>query len=148
MNQPTVDPQRPQAPWTLRVLTAVWVLTRLLDFINSRNSNNPGWPESDPNGIAFAMAEVLQFVYGFLLIALVAYGLIKGSRFVWVIAFVWQGIEAGLGFVNFTINDYELDSYLGFSGIPFYGVVLPIAVAVISYVLLLFPVTKGWVRDR
>lgn len=148
MEQPLTQTPPAPTPWTVRVLTTVWALTQLRDFIDSRNNNDPGWPESRPDGLAFTMAEILQFIYGFLIIALIVYGLVNRSRFAWVVAFVWQGVLMGLGFVNFTINDYEFDAYLGFSGVPFYGVVLPIAVALLSFILLLLPMTQRWVREN
>ena len=109
---------------------------------------DPPWPETRPGGFAFAVAEVLQLFYGFLIIALVAYGLIKGLKFVWIVAFVWQAIEAGFGLVTLTVNDYELEAYTSFGGIPLFGIVLPITVAIVSFVLLLLPVTTRWVRGR
>ena len=125
----------------------LWVTARLLDLIDAR-MQDPAWPQTRPSGFAFAVAEVLQFLYAFLIIALIAYGLIKRSHFVWIAAFVWQVIEGGLGLVTLTLNDYELEAYTNLDGITLYGIVLPITLAIVSFMLLLLPATTRWIRGR
>jgi hypothetical protein len=142
------NPSSPRTPRPILVLIAIWAVTQLYTFIARRASDSPGWPNERPEGIAFAVADVLQFLYLFLIVGLIGYGLVKRLRFVWVGALLWQAIEAGLGLVTFTLNDYELDAYWGFVGIPFYGIVLPLVVAVVSFLVLLLPSSRDWVRDR
>ena len=134
-------PQR-RIPWTIPTLLVVWVVVELVDFFRDRQDRF-----GRPEGIEFSIAEVLSFIYAFLIIALVGYGLIKGLRFAWLMALLWQGLRFGFGVVNFVANDYPLDWYLNLrSGIPLYGITIPIVVAVISFVLLLLPITQRWVR--
>ena len=96
----------------------------------------------------FPAKYFLQLAESFLVIALLAYGLMARARFVWVAALFWQAIRAGFGVINLTLNDYEPFDYTQFTGIGFYRIVLPIGVAVTSFVLLLLPTTTRWVRSR
>lgn len=81
------------------------------------------------------------------MVSLIGYGLMKRLRLEWIAAFVWQGVEAGFGLITLTLNDYALGGYTQLTGIPFYGIVLPLMVATVSFVLLLIPATQNWVRQ-
>lgn len=133
-------------PRTIVVLIAVWSLVYLYTFIVSRGPA-PIWPEG-PEPIEIKISDLLFFIKAGLMIALIGYGLIRKLRFAWIIAFVWQAIQAGLALLTLSLNEYEAVAYTHFAGIGFYGITLPIAVAVISFVLLLLPATRHWVGSR
>lgn len=95
----------------------------------------------------FVVAEMFSFIYTFLVVGLVGYGLIKKQRFVWLIAFLWLGLQAGFGIINLVINEYPAEWILQMRQIPFYGGALPVGVATVSFVLLLLPATQNWVRQ-
>lgn len=139
MDAPAAPPRR--LPWTIPTLLVIWVLVELVDFFHDRQDRF-----GRPEGIEFTVAEVLSFIYAFLIVALVGYGLIRGLRFPWLIALVWQGLRGGFGVVNFVANDYPFDWFFGTNGIPLYGITIPIVTALVSFVLLLLPTTQRWVR--
>ena len=138
----TATPER--APRPLIALIVIWVAGQLYTYIARRGPEV--WPNDEPQGIAMTVGDVLEFIYGFFIIALVAYGLMRGQRFVWATAFVWQGAQAGFALVSLSLMNYQLDDFPAFAGYPFYGIVLPITVALISFVLLLLPATQRWLR--
>lgn len=131
-------------PRPLVVLIAIWVASQLYIYFASRSPQI--WPNDQPRGLAVTVGDVLQFIYAFLIIALVVHGLMKRQLFVWAVAFVWQGIQAGFALVSLSLMNYQLDDFPNFSGFPFYGIVLPLVVAALSFVLLLLPSTLSWVR--
>ena len=147
MDESVIQPTRTKVPWTVIALIALWTLAQLLHYLETRGPD-VRFPGGEPEeSLAFTMADVLSFVYGFLIVALISYGLLRSSRFVWIVAFVWQGLQAGFGLITFVLNDYELAAYTSFAGIPLYGIVMPFGVAVISFVLLLLPATQRWIRE-
>ena len=122
------------------VLIAIWVVDQLISFMVFRPEGRFGDPIDIPWNVT-----LLQFVYGFLIVALVSYGLMQRGRFVWVAALVWQGIQGAFGFI--TLNDNGWGNATE-GQIPLYGGTVPLLVAVISFVLLLLPTTQRWVRGR
>ena len=125
-------------PWTITALIVIWVVVEAADFFSNRTEGLPG-------GNLLTIAQVIQFVYAYLLIALIGHGLIRRVRFAWLIALAWQVLRIALGVINQLLNDYAL-SFAGLSGIPLWGIAVPIIVGVISLVLLLLPITQSWVR--
>ena len=136
-------PARP--PAAVFALGALWAVVELIEIIDSRRPAM--WPNQQPSGFAFAMGDALSYLYRYLFIAVIVFGLIKGLRFVWVAALAWQAIEAGFGLVNLTLNDYELGAFRYFSGVPFNGIVLPLTAAALSFLLLLLPSVRRWLRS-
>jgi hypothetical protein len=133
-----------KVPKPMVVLFAIWVASQLYIYFASRGPEM--WPNDQTRGVAMTVGDVLQFIYAFLIIALVAYGLLKKQRFVWMAAFVWQATQAGFALVSLSLLNYQLDDYPSFAGFPFYGIVLPLATAAVSVAILSLPTTRRWVR--
>ena len=134
-------------PWTVIVLIVLWTVAQLLLYLHTRGQEARFPGADEPEGAIYTVAEVLGFIHRFLIVALMGHGLVRKLRFVWILAFVWQAVQAGFGIVNMVLNQYEASAYTTFSGIGFYGIVLPITVAVVSFVLLLLPTTQRWIRE-
>ena len=132
-------------PRTIVALIVIWALAHLYAFILTRLPE-PMWPDNQRD-TAFWVNEVLRFVYTSLIVALVAHGLMKGLRLVWVAAFVWQSVQVGFALLSLVMNDFEAVTFTHFGHFAFYGIVLPLAVAAISFVLLLAPATQRWIRE-
>ena len=143
--------RRRSVPRTIVALIALWIVVQTIEYFQSLDSEAP-------SEFAIRVAEVLRFIYWYLLVGLVAYGLIRGSRFVWIVAFVWQAIEAGFGFVNLALGGWSWDALGDFSGyndgfsgagsVGFYIGPFPVIVAAISFALLLAPPTRRWLSER
>ena len=122
----------------------IWVVGQLYIYFASHGPQI--WPDYEPRGIAVIVGDVLQFLYAFLIVALFAYGLVKADRFLWAAALAWHGIQAGFALVSLSLMNYQLDDFPTFTGFPLYGITLPLAIAALSFVILLLPTTRGWMR--
>lgn len=124
------------------VLAAIWLLDQLITFVVGRPTDRFGDPED-----VEAIVTLLSFLQGFLVPVLVALGLIYRMRFAWVIALIWQAISGAFGILTFTLGSYGWNDVTSMSEAGFYGGALPIAIALISFVLLLLPSTQRWMRQ-
>ena len=141
-----MDPEtaRPRAPRALVALIVIWVAVQLYIYFASHGPTM--WPDYEPRGIAVIVGDVLQFLYAFLIVALFAYGLLKAHRFMWAATLAWHGIQAGFALVSLSLMNYQLDDFPTFTGFPLYGIALPLALAALSFVILLLPATRSWIR--
>ena len=153
MEGEAVRGSRSALPWTIPAAIVLWVLVQTLNWWQQRQ------PDDISGEFAIDVAQFLQFIYGYLIVVLVSHGLIRGVRFVWIVALVWQGIQAGFGFVNLALSGWSWDVIGDFSkgdngfggpegSIGFYIGPFPVLVAVISFVLLLLPATQRWIEER
>jgi hypothetical protein len=142
--------RRTPLPSTLIALIVLWILVQTLQYLQTRQTDLP--PD-----FGFKLAQVLQFFYAYLLPVVIAHGLLRRSRFIWVIAFAWQGLQAGFGFVDLLLGGWSWDVIGDFSGnydrfgpggsSSFYDGPFPVIVAVVSAVLLLAPPTRRWLEE-
>ena len=132
-------------PWTVPAMIAIWSVVELVNWI--REQQPRPFRSQEPTGIEFSIAELLHLVYALLIVALVGIGLLKGLRFAWVTALVWQTLRLGLGITIFAANGYAIDWLYSGGTIQLYGITIPIVTAVVSFVLLLLPTTRRWVRE-
>jgi hypothetical protein len=124
-------------PWTIIGLVVIWILFDVITFLVPRPGNL--------SGVAFGVARLFQLISPLLITALIVHGLLHRFRFVWAIAIALQLIKAGYGVINLVINDYPFRWILEVRQIPFYGGALPIAVGIVSLILLLLPTTQRWI---
>ena len=136
-------------PWTVTIPVALGFLLPLVQL----------WPEltSEPAAGGFGrrpeeyrgLGMLLGLIAAYLIAALLARGLWRGSRFVHIVAILWWLlIEAGFGAYNLLINDYEWSHITSFSEIGFFNGALPIAVGLVAAVLLLLPASWRWTHHR
>ena len=142
METPETVKERRAIPKAIVALIALWVAAELISYIALRPKGRFGEPLELPIALS-----ILQFAYPYLLIAAVSYGLIHRARFVWAVALAWQAIEGAFGLSNFVL-DGGFEWSEAFEGqLALFGSTMPIVVAAVSFVLLLFPGTQRWIRE-
>lgn len=127
------------APWTITASIVIWFVVQTIQYVKGRQTDFP-------QRVEFDVADVLQFVHGYLLVFLISFGLLKKSSVVWSVAFVWLAITGAFGVINITLNDYGWFQFRHL--ILWDGTLLPIAVALITGALLLLPPTTRWMTAR
>ena len=150
MDETPAGSERTALPWTLVALIVLWISDQTLNYVQTLQTDLP--PD-----FGIKLAQVLQFFYAYLLPVIIAHGLLRRSRFIWVMAFVWQGLQAGFGFVDLLLSGWSWDVIGDFmpsddpfagSGPGFYNGPFPVIIAAISAALLLARQTRNWVKER
>lgn len=138
-----------RGPGTIIAAIVLWVAVATLDYFQERAGL--------PLEFALLVAQVLRFFYAYLLVALIAYGLIQRSRVAWFIALVWQALNAGFGLVNLALGGWGWD-VIGDLSASFdrfgpggpsgsYSGPFRVIIAAISFALLLAQPTRRWLEQ-
>lgn len=127
-------------PWPILVTIALLLVLPLLQL----------WPRiragfflGGPNEFE-PLNTLLRLWAEYLFLALVVHGLWRRSKFVHIVAIVWQLQVLALGAYTMILNDYGWDYVLNFSPGGFFYGTLPIVVGLVGVVLLLLPTSWRW----
>lgn len=138
--EPGVVRGRASFPTALSLAAAVWLMFPLV-----RLWPDIRWTRLVPDVHPPLVLPVLQLASAYAVTVLVIWGIYNRHRFVHRVAYLWQAASGGFGAYNLWINDYGWDSVTSFSDIPFFHGALPIATALLSFLLLSLPSSIAWV---
>ena len=135
-------------PWTVVIPVALGFLLPLVQlWPDLTTDRETGFGRSGEEYRGLGM--LLFLVSAFLVAALLARGMWRGSRFVQIVAILWWLlVEAGYGAFNLLLNGYEWSAISSFSEVGFFHGALPIAAGLLAVVLLVLPASWRWTHHR
>lgn len=109
------------SPWTIKAYVALTVLT--VGY----------WLIADP--------ELWRVFGSVLLNAFFIYGLVRGSKTVWVILLILDGLGIALSLVQITLGRQMIDEPIGYFFVD-------VGVRIVMLFVLLHPLTRVWLRTQ
>jgi hypothetical protein len=132
-----VEPAAAGRPWTV-VAVVVLMFAVLLARM---------W--ADRFALTFSKSSGASYLVTYSMLAitlgLIADGLWRRSRNVWLLAILWLLIDAGYGALHILTNGYGWNAITALTQVGFYEGALPLIVGAFNLVLLLLPATRAWV---
>jgi len=127
-------------PWTIVLVAALMVAAPLL---HAWSLIDAGLVFDNPGGFG-ALRMLLELTGSYVVVALVVHGLWRGSRFVHIVAILWQLVWIGWGVHSVALNAFDWSIIWDIDRSGFYFVGAPSLMAAAALVMLLLGSSWAW----